>query len=295
MNAFRTPSIGMLRASFAAVLLLTAGEAFAQSSTISVMNTDGSGMKELISAPGRRWHGSPSWSRDGKFIAFDANNQSPYDVRIYTMPVDSPGDVKSLGYGARPDWSPDGSQIVFFGVEPDQVGVKPGIWVMNADGAARQWLCAGNSPKWSPDGDKLVVARANPPKLVVYDTVDSSEREVFSGPYALISGGSWSPDGKRIAAYGMNGANGDLAIIDLSGEKPESRVRWRGAFAYGCPSWHPTENRIAFYQQNAVSRLYTLNPDDKEDPKQIDGQTDFQYYTDPAWSPDGKQIVHNRQ
>jgi len=40
--------------------------------TIQVMDRNGSHVELLAKLPEMKWHGSPSWSHDGKMVAFDA-------------------------------------------------------------------------------------------------------------------------------------------------------------------------------------------------------------------------------
>ena len=81
-------------------------------SEIMAMNTDGTGITNLSRDP---WFdGWPSWSPDGRQVAFSSNRSDVY--QIYVMNADgsnvrrlSPGDLVQV----RPQWSPDGSWIVY--------------------------------------------------------------------------------------------------------------------------------------------------------------------------------------
>ena len=65
--------------------------------------------------------------------------------------------VRSLGKGFYPDWSPDGSKILFhYKVDGDW-----DVLVINADGTGFANLTAGRPgddvlPDWSPDGEEIV-------------------------------------------------------------------------------------------------------------------------------------------
>ena len=56
--------------------------------------------------------------------------------------------VRDLGRGILPRWSPDGTQIIYIGGSQDED--PQGIYVMNADGTNRALLKAGEFmyPSW---------------------------------------------------------------------------------------------------------------------------------------------------
>lgn len=107
----------------------------------------------------------PQFSPDGQLIAYNSDESGA--MAIYTVDLETLAVTKltedSLQAG-QPDWSPDGTKIVFldnfvFCKKPKDCNSN--IFVMNADGGGVTQLTFkfGDNfphPTWSPDGDKIV-------------------------------------------------------------------------------------------------------------------------------------------
>jgi len=81
-------------------------------SEVYVANADGSGQKNISNH--QAFDGWPTWSPDGKRIAFSSNRNSSYQIHV--MNADG-SDVKLVanteGRATEPRWSPDGKMIYF--------------------------------------------------------------------------------------------------------------------------------------------------------------------------------------
>src|SRR5690606_31900916 len=99
------------------------------------MKLDGSELKKVAQAEGKRWHASPSWSPDGNTILFHAfpNDDTTGDSHVYSVKPDG-SDLKDLGLGENAGWSTDGKQIVFSIAQQNPEKAQAGLWIMNADG-----------------------------------------------------------------------------------------------------------------------------------------------------------------
>jgi Tol biopolymer transport system component len=131
---------------------------------IWVMNADGSGQTALAT-----YAASPAWSPDGTKIVFTTRRDNCHpndegdiicDSELYLMNADGTGQTRLTYDGAEPngspDWSPDGTKILFCGY---------GITVNNTDGTGEHGIASsGTDPYWqsatgavwSPDGRRIV-------------------------------------------------------------------------------------------------------------------------------------------
>jgi Tol biopolymer transport system component len=131
---------------------------------LSIMNADGSGKHRVPNTDGGEY---PSWSPDGKRIAFNSNLTG--DHLMYIVDVDGSDvvDLSSVGEGWQVDWSPDGRSILFTS-HRDHPDNYTDVYVMRPDGSGVKRLTNNRAytPAWSPDGDGIVFSA---PGLFIMD------------------------------------------------------------------------------------------------------------------------------
>jgi Tol biopolymer transport system component len=265
---------------------------------IYVMNADGSDVQRIRYDP-QAMFGSPCWLNDGKRIAYDGGPNGFENSHIFVHTLGE-GTAKDIGLGNTPCFSPDDQQVAFFMTDRNTSGAKPGIYVMNADGANREWICEGSRPRWSPDGEKLVIASGHEgfPSLYVYDTVSLERTRVLARGYELVVGAAFSPDSSQLVFVGFKGGQvragnttqeGDVAIIEVKADSQpevvcEGRVGWH-------PDWSPMSNKLLFrISDGGMERLHILDLEGDKQPAAIPNQLGGTN-RDATWSPDGNRIV----
>jgi Tol biopolymer transport system component len=174
------------------------------------MNADGSGRQRVTHNSLKKNVGNPSWSPNGRRIAFTGIGASSWD--IYTVKPDGGGlTILTSGFGTNrePSWSPDGTKIVY---SSNAGSFDFQIWVMNADGSNPQQLTTftadegsgDKEPDWSPDGTSIVFDRwlgvANCPDLCRINA-DGSQLRRLTRTSTCEDRPCWSPSGARIAFW----------------------------------------------------------------------------------------------
>ena len=206
---------------------------------------------------------------------------------------------KELGLDWHPQWSPDGSKVVFESLTPVGQGE---IIVMNADGSNRVNATNGASsdrqPRWSPDGSQILwhgwPAGRPPAEIFVADSDGSNRRSLGRGIWP-----DWSPDSARIG-FMLDGIPNTAFIMNADGtgrrKVPDGFPHAHTRFL----SWSPDGTKVAFAERLPFGRragrgltrnfVYVSNDDGTNVVELSKDLIDRDSYG-AAWSPDGKNIA----
>ena len=277
---------------------------------IYIMNADGSEPTRLTNDSADDEY--PSWSPDGKKIAFqskrDGNmNTEVYNTEVYTINADGSEETRltdNPAYDAFPSWSPDGKKITFASSRDGNMN----IYVMNADGSEQTRLTNNSAPdvmpSWSPDGKKIAfqstTERYSGENLEIYVmNADGSNQTRLTDNSAYDGCLCWSPDGKKIAFCSNRILCYECYRIYVMNADGSKQTRLTNNHAM-CPSWSPDGKKIVFYSlvkdmpeetDNEVEarwwyelnmEIYIMNPDGSE---QTNLTNNSAYDGYPSWSP----------
>jgi TolB protein len=189
------------------------------SSAIYVMKSDGTEQKRLT--PIENNDGFPSWSPDGKQIAFCSNRNGNMD--IFVMNADG-SDVRRLtsneANDSVPTWSPDGKQIAF--TSSRESGTA---YTVNADGTQESSLAVRGRPlAWSPDGHSLLIEKDG--QLVLTGADGKNPKELTPEGQPALDG-EFSPDGK--AVYYRSKVNGTWTLMSVDTVRSSQKRIWSDA------------------------------------------------------------------
>jgi TolB protein len=133
-------------------------------SELWVVGANGHGLKRLTNNNVR--DEAPTWSPDGKWIAF-VRIRSGNHGRIWVISPEGRA-AHSLGLaGGEPAWSPDATQLAFAHARSGTSRETVDLYIANADGSGIKRLTheregiVSHHPSWSPDGRSIVYMSRN--------------------------------------------------------------------------------------------------------------------------------------
>jgi WD40 repeat protein len=264
--------------------------------------------------PGAVWTNTPSWSPDGRYLAFrrfvECGDRTRRDVVIADLQGNVVGVFPAPKLGYEIGWSPDSTRVAVW----DEYGFRDGTYMIGVHGIDGSEAQFGMPPGWAPswpdgpiwtaDGDSVIVSELEVP------LDGGTPREIaFHGTFVDRSGGSWqgalaySPDGSHMA-YGTPEG---LMVAWADGSDPRV-VSDDGAHT---AAWSPNGELIAV-ASNGDGAGNVANPDNwngrwitEQSPNRlrvVDVETgsttllsEGAWFTVIGFSPEGDRILFGEQ
>jgi dipeptidyl aminopeptidase/acylaminoacyl peptidase len=290
-------------------------------SSIWMVPTEGGEAKRFTAGPANTH--SPSWSPDGRWLAFvteregepagkDQEEQKKHGKgksQIWLIPTDG-GEARQLTFmrhgSSNPVWSPDSKQIVFnAAVGPADEENEDGKALPKARIIDRLW--------YRLDGVGFIHERRT--NLFLIDVAGGEPQQLTGGDWDDTDS-AWSPDGTRIAFVSSRAEDRwrlpcpDLYVLTINGGKAgDLQCLTNGSLACSAPSWSPDGHTIAFLaglklRSGGHIDLYTIPVTSEHGPATCltqDFEGNFQDWTNsdigdehltpaPAWSADGRTL-----
>jgi Tol biopolymer transport system component len=242
---------------------------------------------------------SPSWSADGRKIAFWSTRRGPDnptgDQEIFVMNANGSGlrqITKNKVDDGGPAWSPKGDRLVFHRFLGAGAGAD--LFTVRVNGRSERNLTRSprivdSYPVWSPDGREIVFMRDDSGSENDIATIrpDGSNLRALTDTPTDEEGPDWSPDGKGIV-FQWNGAppgeDYDVYVMSGDGGSPPTRLTTAEGFT---PVWSPDGRKIVFSnnprprRRGDVPQLFTMRADGSRE-KRVRPGFDGHH---PDWQP----------
>jgi len=261
---------------------------------IYVMDWDGSEVQKITNHKSITL--SPSWSHDGKKIAYTAFVQRTRtktrnaDMFIYELLTGKRWLVsyrQGLNSGAH--FAPNGEHLY---LTLSQEG-NPDIFRMNVDGTLEAKLTNGPrgamnvEPAVSPDGKSIAFSsdRSGQPMIYVMGIDGSAPKRItFAGKFNSTP--AWSPDGKKIAFAGWEVDHFDVFVMNSDGSdmvRITSSKKSNGKWAMNEDPVFSPDGRHLMYTSNrtGTNQIYISNLDGSDERRIT---VDNANYFKPKWS-----------
>jgi TolB protein len=248
---------------------------------ICLINVDGTGFTQLSDIEASNYY--PVFAPQGGSLLFSSNRNGAFDLYILSFDERDLFQIThNIGNVVSPDFSPDGTKIVFV----NQSDVVPSsIWIVNADGLNPHLVYQGLntivSTAWSPDGETIAYAMSrgipNEYEIFLMDRDGKNNRQISQGMLGIGGSIAWSPDGRYLLVYAGPYADKDIFRIDMiDGEVTQLTHGGNNAAA----SYSPDGRYIAFnsLRNNDQADIYIMNADGT-------GERQLTDHPEPDWGP----------
>jgi TolB protein len=175
------------------------------------------------------WNARPTWSPDGKLIAFVSDRASTFPVLWLMNAADGSGRHALATPGLQQEvvdaisWSPDGSQLAatFYNEPgPSQIALIP----LTTNGRQTGRILTDTSggaldPAWSPDGTWLAYAGHDGRGLelrAMHPDGTGDQSLTDDGYFARAP--AWSPDGRHLAYLSSRTGFFELWVVDIQAD-----------------------------------------------------------------------------
>jgi len=166
--------------------------------------------------------GQPSWSRDGRFIAYASQRKMSGDIYVLDLGGDMEKPLQATFFSTatefRPKWSPTKNYLLFTRSEEGSRGQDIGL-----------------------------VIDVTRPMDTTQDVTNWSGDEIRP---------SWSPDGRRVAFYSNKGRKSseakifDLWVVDIDGQNARQLAKKVVVDDGNGPAWTPDGSTVLFVKQD---------------------------------------------
>ena len=224
----------------------------------------------------------PVWSPDGKkivYVATDPSNQSSPSLGkdIWLINLDNPDQPINLtnlrGEDFEPEWSPDGSKIVF--TNQGRYTDFRQLYMMDADGSNLTRISYDYeeySATWSPDMRWLLfVLRASSHDYLNFREMDINnlvypiptpqkfDPSTIFGRLGKVTGPAWSPDGNFIAYTRLEGVTKRIYSVEFKSRGNKINMLAGESYKDYGPVWSADSQWIAFTsERDGNSEIYVM-------------------------------------
>lgn len=262
---------------------------------------EGAGEPLHVSSGLARNH-SPTWSPDGRFLAYIRTSDT------LTQVVSTP----SIGGSVRPRamfvrrnvhsiaWSPDTTRQSLVLSTEQRPHQAFGLYVRSMEDdtlrsltAPPLWSVGDHSPALSPDGSTVAFVRDIVPGVGDLYTVpfDGGEPEPLTRDSMSIDGVTWTGDGGSLLLAARRAGITGLWRVDRSGGDPELLLRANEGTSYRHPSVARSSGRMVYAQQSSQVDIWTFPSNGRPAADASPVISSTQRDTRPSIRPDGQRIA----